>query len=131
MKIGDRYELQSAVTPENTAEALGSGGMPVFATPFMITMMEGAAYHCIKDSLPEGKSSVGTLVHISHVSPSPIGMKIRATAEITAISENGKMVDFKVEAYDEQGLIGEGTHQRAIVDMVRFNQKCQDKLTHS
>ncbi|MBR6739099.1 MAG: dihydrolipoamide acyltransferase, partial [Oscillospiraceae bacterium] len=70
----------------------------------------------------------GTLVNITHGSPSPVGMEVRAVAEVIAISENGKMYDFKVTAYDAKGVIGEGTHQRAIIDVERFMAKCQSKL---
>ena len=128
MQIGDTYEYKMVVTEELTAGALGSGGLPIFATPCMITMMEAAAYYYMKEQLPADKSSVGTLVNITHMSPSPVGMEVRAVAEVIAISENGKMYDFKVTAYDAKGIIGEGTHQRAIIDVERFMAKCQSKL---
>ena len=128
MQIGDTYEYKTVVTESVTAGALGSGGLPIFATPCMITMMEAAAYYYMKENLPEGKSSVGTLVNITHVSPSPVGMEVRAVSEVIAISENGKMYDFKVTAYDSKGVIGEGIHQRAIIDVERFMAKCQGKL---
>ena len=128
MQIGDTYEYKMVVTVELTAGALGSGGLPIFATPCMITMMEAAAYYYMKEQLPADKSSVGTLVNITHVSPSAVGMEVRAVAEVIAISENGKMYDFKVTAYDAKGIIGEGTHQRAIIDVERFMAKCQSKL---
>ena len=128
MQIGDTYEYKMVVTEKLTAGALGSGGLPIFATPCMITMMEAAAYYYMKEQLPADKSSVGTLVNITHVSPSPVGMEVHAVAEVIAISENGKMYDFKVTAYDAKGIIGEGTHQRAIIDVERFMAKCQSKL---
>ena len=120
MQIGDTYEYKNVVTKEITAGALGSGGLDIFATPFLIC--------CMKEQLPEGKSSVGTMVNVRHVSPSPIGAEITAKAELIAISENGKMYTFKVEAYDNKGLIGEGTHERAIIDCERFMKKCLAKL---
>ncbi len=128
MKIGDIYEVTDVVTEQNTAASLGSGALSVFGTPFLAAMMENAAFTLMQKDLPEGKSSVGTRLDISHVSPSPVGMKVRAVAEVTAISENGKMVDFKVAGYDEAGLIGEGTHQRAVITVERFMDKCQGKL---
>ena len=100
MQIGDTYEYKNVVTKEITAGALGSGGLDIFATPFLICWMEAAAYYYMKEQLPEGKSSVGTMVNVRHVSPSPIGAEITAKAELIAISENGKMYTFKVEAYD-------------------------------
>ena len=128
MQIGDTYEVKDTVTEKNTAASLGSGALPVFGTPYLAAMMENAAFTLMQRDLPEGKSSVGTKLDISHVSPSPIGMAVRAVAEVTHISENGKMVDFKVTAYDEAGLIGEGTHQRAVITVERFMDKCQGKL---
>ena len=128
MQIGDTYEVRDTVTDANTAASLGSGALSVFGTPFLAAMMENAAFTLMQKDLPEGKSSVGTKLDISHVSPSPVGMAVRAVAEVTAISENGKMVDFKVTGYDEAGLIGEGTHQRAVITVERFMDKCQAKL---
>ena len=128
MQIGDTYEYKNVVTKEITAGALGSGGLDIFATPFLICWMEAAAYYYMKEQLPEGKSSVGTMVNVRHVSPSPIGAEITAKAELIAISENGSLYTFKVEAYDNKGLIGEGTHERAIIDCERFMKKCLAKL---
>ncbi len=128
MQVGDRYEVTGLVTEENTAASLGSGALPVFGTPFLAAMMENAAFCLMQRELPEGKSSVGVKLDIAHVSPSPIGMKLRAEAEITHISENGKIFDFRVAGYDDAGLIGEGTHQRAIIDVERFLSKCEGKL---
>ena len=78
MQIGDTYEYKNVVTKEITAGALGSGGLDIFATPFLICWMEAAAYYYMKEQLPEGKSSVGTMVNVRHVSPSPIGAEITA-----------------------------------------------------
>ena len=129
MKIGDIYEVYDTVSDKNTAASLGSGALPVFGTPYLAALMENAAFLLMQKDLPEGKSSVGIMLNISHVSPTPVGMRVRATAEITAISENGKIVDFKVEGYDEAGLIGEGTHRRAVITVDRFMDKCQSKLS--
>lgn len=128
MQVGDTYEYKNVVTKGVTADALGSGGLDVLATPFLICWLEAAAYCYMKEQLPEGKSSVGTMVSVRHLSPSPIGAEITAKAELTAISENGKMYTFKVSAYDNKGLIGEGTHERAIIDCERFMKKCRSKL---
>ena len=128
MKVGDRYEVSGLVTEANTAASLGSGALPVFGTPFLLAMMENAAFLLMQKDLPEGKSSVGIQVELSHVSPSPVGMELRAEAEVTAVSENGKTADFRVAAYDASGLIGEGTHRRAVVTVDRFMEKCQAKL---
>ena len=127
LKIGDSFEVRQVVTDAVTAEAAGSGGMRVFGTPFMIAMMENAAFRLMQRELPEGRSSVGTKVDIIHSAPTPLGMTVTVRAEVTAVSANGKMVDFKVTAADEAGPIGEGTHQRAVIDTERFLAKCEAK----
>ena len=128
MQIGDFYEVTDVVSEKNTAASLGSGALPVFGTPYLVAMMENAALLLMQRDLPEGKSSVGVKMDVEHVSPTPIGMQVRVRAEVTAISENGKLVDFKVTGWDEAGLIGEGTHRRASVTVERFLAKCQSKL---
>ena len=127
MKIGDTFTVQKTVTEDMTAAALGSGGLPVFGTPYLIAMVENAAFTYLQQELPEGKSTVGTKVDMAHVSPSPVGMEVTVTVEVTAISANGKMIDFKASA-TAAGLIGGGTHQRAVITVDRFMDKCQAKL---
>lgn len=126
--IGMKHSIEKIVTPELTASAAGSGGLEVFGTPFMIGMMECAAMWCIQPELPEGKGTVGVEIATNHLAPTPVGMKVTATAEVTAVSENGKMITFKISAFDEEGPIGEGTHTRAIISNDRFLQKCNEKL---
>ena len=126
--VGMKHSIEKIVTPELTANAVGSGGLDVFGTPFMIGMMECAAMWCIQPELPEGKGTVGVEISSNHLAPTPVGMKVTATAEVTAVSENGKMITFKVSAFDEEGPIGEGTHTRAIISNDRFLLKCNEKL---
>ena len=126
--IGTKCQLEQTVTKELTAAAIGSGALPVFGTPFMAAMMENAAMTCLQNFLEEGQGSVGTHLEISHDAPTPIGMNVWAEAEITAVSENGKMVDFTVKAWDEKGPIGSGTHTRAIIKNDKFLAKCNAKL---
>ena len=128
MDLGLKGVREYTVTPELTARSLGSGALPVFGTPFLVAMMEGACVRAVTEALPEGKSTVGVEVNVSHVSASPIGMKVWAQAELIHVSENGKMLTFHVSAYDEKGLIGEGTHVRAIISNERFMQKTEAKL---
>lgn len=128
MQIGDTHVIHSTVTAENTAVNIGSGGMPVYGTPYMAALMENAAYTMLQRELPEGKTSVGTMLSVFHVSASPVGIGVHAAAEITDISPDGRSVGFKVFAYDDAGQIGEGTHRRAIVDAERFLAKCEGKL---
>ena len=126
--IGTKCQLEQTVTEELTATAVGSGALPVFGTPFMAAMMESAAMTCLRSFLGEGQGSVGTRLESSHDAPTPIGMNVWAEAEITAVSENGKMVDFTVKAWDEKGPIGSGTHTRAIIKNDKFLAKCNAKL---
>ena len=126
--IGAKCQLTQTVTENLTAAAVGSGALPVFGTPFMAAMMENAAMTCLQNFLEEGQGSVGTHLEISHDAPTPIGMNVWAEAEITAVSENGKMVDFTVKAWDKKGPIGSGTHTRAIIKNDKFLAKCNAKL---
>ena len=127
IEIGAKYRAEETVTDAATAAAVGSGGLCVYATPRMAALMENAAYNCLAPMLAEGKTSVGTALDISHVSATPVGMRVTAEAELAAVSENGKIVDFKLTARDETGIIGEGTHRRVIVDTERFLAKCEAK----
>ena len=102
------------------------GDVPVFATPMMMALMEGAAAQCLAQFLEEGKTSVGGNISSSHVSATPVGMEVRAVATITEV--DGKKVKFAIEAYDEAGLIGKGEHLRIIVTRDRFVQGAYDKL---
>ena len=126
--IGTKCRLEQTVTEALTAAQIGSGALPVFGTPFMAAMMENAAMTALQSFLEEGKGSVGTHLDISHDAPTPVGMQVWAEAEITGVSENGKMVDLKVSAWDETGPIGSGTHTRAIISNDRFLTKCNSKL---
>ena len=128
IEIGMTYTVEKTVTPDMTAEAVGSGGLEVFGTPYMMGLMECAAMWCVQKELPEGKGTVGVEIASSHLAPTPVGMKVTATAEVTDVSANGKMITFKVTASDAEGLIGEGTHTRAVIDNARFLHKCNDKL---
>ena len=126
--LGTKCRLEQTVTEELTAATVGSGALPVFGTPYMIAMMENAALTLLQNFIEEDKGSVGTQINVSHEAPTPIGMKVMVEAEVTAVSENGKMVDFAVRAWDETGLIGQGTHTRAIIHNECFLAKCNAKL---
>ncbi|MBE6961421.1 MAG: dihydrolipoamide acyltransferase [Ruminococcaceae bacterium] len=126
--IGMKCQVQQPVTEALTAASIGSGSLPVFGTPYMLAMMENAALTCLQTFLPEGRSSVGTHLDVKHTAPSPVGIIVTAEAEITSVSENGRMVDFAVRAWDEKGPIGEGTHTRAIIDCEKFLNKCIARL---
>lgn len=123
--IGTKGEATNLVERADTAYEVGSGDLLVYATPCMVALMEGAACEALA-SLPEGKTSVGTELNVSHKAATPVGMEVRAEAEITAVE--GNTVTFRVAAYDEAGLIGEGTHKRVIVSTQRFLEKVYSKL---
>lgn len=118
---GLTHTSQTVVNENNTAIALGSGDMKVLATPAMIALMENAAMLCVAPHLPEGSTTVGSMISSSHIKPSAIGANIEATAELVEI-ENRKLT-FKVTATENEVLIGEGTHIRYIVDRERFLSK--------
>lgn len=124
--VGMKARVEDMVTAENTAIRAGSGTLPVFATPFMCALMEKAAWMAIAPGLNEGDSSVGTKLAISHLSATPVGLKVWAESEVTAV--DGKRIEFKVVAGDEKGIIGEGTHERFIVTDERFLAKTARKL---
>lgn len=124
--IGMKGEATTLVEKEDTAAMVGSGSLLVYATPCMVALMEGAACEAIAPALSEDKTSVGTKLDISHVCATPVGLEVRAEAEVTAVE--GKIITFKVTAYDEAGVIGEGTHQRCIVSSQRFLDKTYTKL---
>lgn len=126
--IGMTHTVTRTVTPDMTARAIGSGALEVLGTPFMLGLMECAAMECVQGELPPERGTVGVEIAATHVAPTPVGMTIRATAEVTGVSENGKMITFKVAAWDDAGLIGEGTHTRAVIHNQRFLDKCNAKL---
>lgn len=127
MEIGIKGEQKFVVTADKLANQVGSGLVAVYATPMMIAAIENTAAGSVAPYLEEGKTTVGTLVNVSHVAATPEGMEVRVETELAEIAPNGKMLTFKVAAYDEAGLIGEGTHQRAIVAKERFEAKAQAK----
>ena len=116
---------ETRVTEGKTALHLGSGGLNVFATPAMLALMEAAAVQAIDHLLSEGHSSVGIALDVKHVAATPLGHKVRAEATVTAI--DGLRVYFTVRAWDEAELIGEGSHERFIIDLARFEDRVAQK----
>jgi fluoroacetyl-CoA thioesterase len=114
------------VGEEHTAPQIGSGRVHVLGTPVMINLMESAALDAAEHLLPDGHQSLGIHLDVSHVAATPVGMQVRATAEVVDVT--GNRITFKVEAHDEMDLIGEGSHQRIIVDVSRFDKRIQKKL---
>lgn len=118
-------EKSVAVKIENTALAIGSGTLRVFATPAMIALIEGCCAESVEDMLPQGITTVGTKVEVEHLAASPIGASILCKSKLTAY--DGRRLDFEVEVFDNAGLIGKGTHTRFTVDAQRFIDKAYSK----
>lgn len=121
LKIGIKGYCEKTVDENNIATAAASGELPVFATPMMIALMEECSDCMVREFLDEGCATVGTAVNITHVSATPIGMKVHVESELIEIE--GRKLVFKVQAYDECGLIGEGIHERFIIKSESFMKK--------
>lgn len=125
--IGTKHEVKITVTKEVTAAAMHSGSLEVFSTPFMVALMEQAASELFNKFLPEGISSVGIALNIQHIAATVVGVDVRAVATLTAF--DGRRASFDVEAYDNAGLIGKGTHERFSIKIDKFLQKAQERAT--
>lgn len=126
MEIGIIGKQEIIVTEEKTAKAMGSGELNVFATPAMIALMENTACTSVAAQLEPGQGTVGTLMNVQHVAATPVGMKVVCETELVEIDRRRLM--FRVKASDEAGLIGEGTHERFIVDNTKFQSRADAKL---
>lgn len=127
LEIGMKLTLKTTVTADKTARAMGSGTLDVFATPAMIALMEETAYKAVQPALDEGCGSVGTYLDVKHTAATPLGMTVTCDAELIKI-DNRRLV-FSVRAYDEAGLIGEGKHERFIVQNDKFMAKTNAKAS--
>ena len=125
ISAGTTATISTTVDESNTARAVGSGSLDVFATPMMIALMERAACAVLSEALPTGQTSVGTQISVSHTAASPLGSTITATATVTNV--NGRKIEFSVSASDGVGEIGNGTHTRVIVDEAKFIAKISGK----
>ncbi len=114
-----------AVTDDRTAEAFGSGLVPVYATPAMVALMEQAAVHALADVLPPDQTTVGTKLQVAHLAATPVGDAVRAEATLTAVE--GRRLTFNVQAWDSSEKIGEGVHERVIVSRGRFLERVAAK----
>ena len=124
--VGMKGEASTLVEREDTAAEVGSGSLLVYATPCMVALMEGAACEAINEALAEDQFSVGISLNIEHLSATPVGLEVRAEAEVTAVE--GKIITFAITAYDEAGKIGEGTHKRCVISSQKFLDKAYAKL---
>ena len=126
MEVGIKNSVTMTVTESDTARAAGSGTLEVFATPAMIALMEKTCFEAVQPYLEEGQGTVGTKLDVEHLSATPVGMTVFAKCELTEV--DGRRLVFSVEAYDECGSIGKGTHERFIVSCGRFSEKAYSKL---
>ena len=125
LKVGLTNEVSEEVTHDRTAESMGSGLLPVYATPAMIALMENCCCYSVAPYLETGQGTVGIAVNIRHVSATVEGRKVRVCSELKAI--DGRKLTFSVTAYDEAGVIGEGEHERFVIDSARFMEKAKGK----
>ena len=123
--IGAKGVAEMIVTEDKTAAAIGSGSVKVFATPWMIAMMELSACNALAPYYEEGQSSVGTHLDVSHDAATPVGMKVHAEAEVIEVDR--RRIVLSVAAYDEMGLIGKGRHERFLIDAEKFIAKAESK----
>ena len=125
LPAGLKGTAEMVVGEQHTAPRIGSGRIRVLATPVMINLIEAAALAAVEQSLPEDHQSLGTHLDITHIAATPVGMRVRATAEVIRVE--GRTVYFHVRAEDERELIGEGTHERVVVNVERFDKRVQEK----
>ena len=126
LQPGITHTVTTTVTQDKTASAVGSGGLDVFGTPAMIGLMEMCCLQAVQPLLNEGQGTVGTVLNVRHLAATPLGLQVRCECELQQVE--GKRLLFAVRAYDPAGLIGEGTHERFIVDNERFMQRTLQKL---
>ena len=125
LETGIKGHKEQIVTPEMSAARVGSGLVDVFATPMLVALVEQTCYESVFPHLEEGQGTVGTLVNISHLSATPIGKRVWCESELTEVDR--RRLVFSVKAYDECGLIGEGTHERFVIDTAKFMEKLKAK----
>ncbi len=125
MDTGIRGEARETVNENNTALKMKSGGLLVYATPAMVALAEQAAYKSVESCLEEGQGTVGTLMNLKHMAATPVGMEVTAKSEL--ISVEGRKLTFKIDVFDEREKIGEGTHERFIVNNEKFQNKANSK----
>jgi len=123
--VGSKGRAACVVNDQNTAAAVGSGLLPVFATPQMIALMENAAVDATQASLEEGQGTVGTRLELEHSAPTPVGMTVTCESELTAVE--GRKLVFKVSLHDEKGPVGGGVHERFIINNAKFAAKAESK----
>ena len=125
IETGIKGHHEQIVTPGMSAARVGSGLVDVFATPMLVALVEQTCYESVLPHLDEGQGTVGTLVNVSHLSATPIGRRVWCDSELTEVDR--RRLVFSVKAFDECGLIGEGTHERFVIDTAKFMEKLKNK----
>lgn len=128
LRAGLTREISAVAREEDLASNVGSGLVSVFSTAMMIARMEQASVECVQDCLAPGQTTVGTRVDVRHRASTPVGARVYFRSELTEVWSGGKRLKFRVEAWDEKGLIGDGEHERAIIDKAEFERKTGEKL---
>jgi len=126
MQPGLKHREEEIVTPDKTAKRLSSGPVEVYATPMMVLLMEYTCSNCVYPHLDEGCDTVGTKLDVTHVSATPVGMKVWCECELVEVDR--RRLVFNVRAFDECGIIGEGSHERFVIDLQKFMEKTNQKL---
>ncbi len=126
LETGIKGTRTVTVNESNTAKVMGSGTLDVFATPALIALMEETCWRSVANELEEGSGTVGTLLEIKHTAPTPVGMKV--TCESTLTEVDGRRLVFEVTASDAKGVVGEGKHERFIIQNEKFQMKANAKL---
>lgn len=129
LKPGLTGSTEILVGTRDTAPHVGSGRIKVLATPVMVSLMEEAALNAVEGLLPPGHQTVGTRLDITHVAATPVGMRVTARAELSKV--DGRRLTFRVSARDEKELIGEGVHERIVVNLAKFDRRTEDKASKS
>ena len=125
LSVGIKGNLERTVTEDLTAEALGSGLLPVFATPAAVALAEETAWRSVAGELEEGQGTVGTLMELAHIAATPLGMNVRCETELVEVDRR-KLV-FTVKIYDEKEKVADGRHERFIIDNAKFLSKAEGK----
>jgi predicted thioesterase len=126
IKLGLTGSTSLVVAPEHTAPRVGSGRIAVLATPVMINVIEAAALAAVEHLLPAGYQSLGIRLDVRHFAATPVGLTVTATAEVTRVE--GRAITFRVEARDDREVVGEGVHERVVVNVARFDERVQRKV---
>lgn len=126
MEKGLKNKKTITVTADKTAETMGSGTLPVFATPAMVALMENTAAESVESLVGEGYTTVGTLINVKHLSADPVGVEVTCESELVEV--DGRKLAFEIKVFDREGIVGEAYHERFIIDKTRFMDKVLKKL---